>query len=299
MTVRSLRELRGARSPTLRLPTFRRVFHERAGSDGDACIGYTEIRKRGHESHVPHQPSRGGCGKQRSRAEPGHRNSRDQPSPVGEPLHQDSNRNDVAHAQPDSSNDSISEIEPPKSVGGKTSEEHSAAPEQARCQCDQPWASAFHPQSAHNRADPEKKPADQKCPSDLGNAPSEFLGERDAKDAPCVSGAQRHLHAHAGNGKPPTIQHGHDSSTGNAANDIMRISPAVCGISAATLLRAFRHFAERPATPACEHQSSHARPWAAAWLCSSPERSISPGERCVIVPPIDRALISTSALRRK
>src|ERR1019366_3313491 len=141
---------------------------------------------------MPHQPSSGGCGEQRSRAETGHRNPGDEPTPVGKPLHQDRNRNDVTHAQPDSPDDSVGEIQPPKSVGRKTGEKNTSAPKQARHHRDNSRANAFHPQSAYNRAASKKKPTDQERPSDLRNAPPEFPGERDAKDAPCVRRPQSH-----------------------------------------------------------------------------------------------------------
>src|SRR5579862_2315068 len=171
------------------------------------------------------QPSRGGCRKQRSRPESGYRDSRDESPAVGKPFHQDGNRNDVAHAQPDSPNDPVGEIEPPQSIGGKTGEKYSPTPKQACHHRDDSRATPFHPQAAYYRRAPEKKPADQEDPGDFRNAPAEFLGERNAKDAPCVGRAEGHLHEHAGNGDPPTIQDWHDSSNSAPGQRPLRARP--------------------------------------------------------------------------
>src|SRR6202043_1891649 len=127
---------------------------------------------------------------------------------------------------PDSPNDSVREIKPPESVGRKTGEKYSSSPQQARHHRDDSRTFTFHPQAANNSAASQKKPANQEYPSDLCNAPAEFLGERDAKDAPCVGRAESHLHAYASNGNPPTIHSRHGSSNGVSAHNSMTKSPA-------------------------------------------------------------------------
>ena len=98
IAVASLRQLRRSGGPALRLPAFGGILHEGGRSDRDDPVRDSQICERLQHSRSLHQPSGGRRRDQGSGSESGHGNSRDEPAAVREPLHQNGNRDDIAHA---------------------------------------------------------------------------------------------------------------------------------------------------------------------------------------------------------
>src|SRR6266404_1766650 len=203
---RTLGGLLRSRSPSWRLVTVGRILHEQPADDGDDEISDAEICERGQNSDRLNQPSRHRRGNECARAKSADSNSGDEPALIGKPFHQHRHRNDVAETEPESSDESVTKIEPPKFVRGKARKENAKSVKKRAGQRDDARPFPRHPQSAKERGKSQNENADGKRQRYFRDAPAELLRQRHTENTPRVDRAERDLEEHAGNRNRPAIR---------------------------------------------------------------------------------------------
>ena len=160
--LRPLGRLRCCGAPALGPPALRRVLHESAGNNRHNQEGNAKVGERLEDTNGLDQPRRQGRGDQRAGAEAADGDAGDQSSAIREPLDQHSDRHDVAEAQADSANHTITHIQPPQPMTGEASQEDSNSIQDATGQCDDAWATTIQPEATEESRNPQCEDADGK-----------------------------------------------------------------------------------------------------------------------------------------
>jgi len=131
---------------------------------------------------------------ERSKAEPGHREARDEAAPVRKPADQDGERDDISEAQPDAAKKAVGEIER-RQVGRIPGQQNTRPIEDCRKRRDCARPKAPLKTAADSGGDAYDCQCDRKGEIHLDRGGGEVLAQRVYKHAPGVDGAERELHA--------------------------------------------------------------------------------------------------------
>src|SRR5205085_6988945 len=106
----ALRSLQRAWFPAFQLPPFWRILQEHAGDHCDDEIRDAEVSECAQDTNALNESRRHRRGDERARSESPDRNASDESSSIGEPFYQHGHRNDIAKAETDAADQSVTDV---------------------------------------------------------------------------------------------------------------------------------------------------------------------------------------------
>jgi len=184
-------------------------LHEIPGGHGDDEINEAEIGEGAQHSHALDETRGYRRSDQRARSKAADRDAGDEPAPVGKPLDQDGDRNDVPEAKPNAADHSIAQIQPPQLICREAGEKYAEAIQKSAGERDRARPNLVQPKAAKESRHPEHEDADREGEGHVRDGPVKLLDERGAEDAPRIHSAERHLHKKSccSNAPPIRVRH--------------------------------------------------------------------------------------------